>query len=98
MTVSEEKREAILRALGKHPDGATAKVIAADLGWKTHNASQRMGMMFFQGHLVRHNVGGIRTREYRYCIKAPQLQPQQQPQWTPPLRIAQRVTRSKERV
>lgn len=90
-STSEEKRDAILKAVASHPHGATAKQIADDLGWKPYNASSRMGMMFFQGSLERMNVGGTRTREYRYRIKAPKIVPEP---WKPELRIAKRVTRA----
>lgn len=68
-----EITDRIAAALADHPNGMTAKELAAKLNWDSVRASYNMGRMFFAGELDRICVFESPTRrknEYIYTVKA----------------------------
>lgn len=64
-----DKLSLVWDALRAHPLGATAKVIAGDLGWKAVYASQRLGKLAVYGIIDRVPNPNPGAREFRYSIK-----------------------------
>lgn len=78
----------ILEALKAHPDGATSKQIAAQIGWKHLKASRWLGSLFFAGKVIRHEVRTTSIREYVYRLAPPKIEAPAS-QWQPEPRFAQ---------
>jgi len=76
----------VVDALRDHPEGITAKELAAKLQWKSTKASQAMGKMFYRGVLDRRCGEGParQNNEYVYTLRpAAATKPASPSRWTP---------------
>lgn len=95
MGMSPDRENFILTKLAGHAGGATAKMLAPDLGMPSRQASECLGRLFFAGKVDRERMpqNGVRTHEYLYKLKSetPPLAPPSPPAWEG-ARIAERET------
>jgi hypothetical protein len=76
--------EKLLAALADRDGGATAKQLAAQLGWPQLRTSQHLGNLFFAGKLERDLVDVTRRRSTEYVYRIKPAKPLSPPtQWKP---------------
>lgn len=80
---SEATTAPILAQLLDHPEGMTAKEIAAALDWTAVKASRVLGMMFFAGELDRRSKPSRTNNEFVYTIRPEKPKAPPTVQWVP---------------